>query len=366
MSDDFKKRLDDYAEGKLSSEEEMELNKELEKMEQYQAHLDEQMGPNKKNIDFEHYNKKQQKILKRGKWKARFQNGLTAIGILIIVTLLCSFLTTAFYALGNRGEVYNDVIKSTIAFTKPNSKVISESFSPNTFFTMNWSGELSKEIGDDIETSNKYNMNFLFHSPWSMDNQLKNKQSDYFISPNHNDNPKNDWDKLENLPEGTVVEAYISFDQFYTTSQVFNRLQGQNYRPVWFAVESGQNKENENSNNIHNSTIGMPLIPVNQSSTSESGNGSISSQQVINSPENRNDKFIQTLRLMRDYEHISEEIIADPSFNLDNTIRFIEENGVNIYGAVITGPTKEILNLQDEGWVSDVSVGESRLWNWNQ
>ncbi|SDK21481.1 anti-sigma factor [Sediminibacillus albus] len=363
MSDDFKKKLDDYAEGKLSSEEEMELNRELEKMEQYQAYIEEQVGPNKNNIDPELNNKRQKEILKKGKWKARFQNAITALSILVVITILCSFITNVFYAWGDRGAVYDDVIESTIALTEPNLRVTSKSFSPNSFFTMNWSGELAKEIGNDVETINKLDMKFLLHSPINFNLQTKDDQNSYFISPNDNETLRNNWGKLEVLPEGTVVEAYISFDQFYTTAQVFNKLKGKNYRPVWFAVNSGPKTEGDNNYKVNNNPIGMPFIPVKQTSSSESGG--ISSQEIINNPDTRNSKFIQTLHLIKDYEHIAEGISTYPSFNLENIIRYIEEHGVNIYGAVITGPKKEILNLQNEDWVSTVQVGEARLWNWN-
>jgi len=365
MSDDFKKKLDDYAEGKLSSGEEMELNRELEKMEQYQAYIEEQVGPNKNNTDPELNNKRQKEILKRGKWKARFQNAITALIILFIVVILCSFITSVFYSWGGRGAVYNDVIESTIAITEPNLQVTSQSFSPNSFFTMDWSGELGKEIGNDVETINSLDMKFLLHSPTNFNLQTKDDQNSFYVSPNGNDNDnlRNDWDKLEMLHEGTIVEAYISFDQSYTTAQVFNRFNGENYRPVWFAVDSGQQTEGDNNMRADNNPIGMPFIPVTQTSSSDSGD--ISSQQIINDPEARNSRFIQTLRFIKDYEHIAEGVLTYPSFNLENIIRYIEENGVNIYGAVITGPTKEILDLQNEAWVFDVQVGEARLWNWD-
>ena len=43
----------------------------------------------------------------------------------------------------------------------------------------------------------------------------------------------------------------------------------------------------------------------------------------------------------------------------------LENNGFVHYGAVITGPTKEVLNLQEEAWVAALQVDEVRLWNWN-
>lgn len=44
----------------------------------------------------------------------------------------------------------------------------------------------------------------------------------------------------------------------------------------------------------------------------------------------------------------------------------MKENGVNMFGVVVTGPTREILKLKDEQWVGGMKVGEVRLWNWHQ
>jgi len=42
------------------------------------------------------------------------------------------------------------------------------------------------------------------------------------------------------------------------------------------------------------------------------------------------------------------------------------QNGIHLYGAVITGPVKELLTLREVSWVQDLRVGEVRLWNWNE
>jgi hypothetical protein len=38
---------------------------------------------------------------------------------------------------------------------------------------------------------------------------------------------------------------------------------------------------------------------------------------------------------------------------------------VKILGVAITGPTKEILKLREDNLVGMISVGETRLWNWD-
>ncbi|WP_268895059.1 anti sigma factor C-terminal domain-containing protein [Paenibacillus sp. USDA918EY] len=37
-----------------------------------------------------------------------------------------------------------------------------------------------------------------------------------------------------------------------------------------------------------------------------------------------------------------------------------------MYGAVVTGPTKEILKLKEDPEVSAIRIGEVALWNWRE
>ncbi|WP_428846284.1 hypothetical protein [Metallumcola ferriviriculae] len=33
---------------------------------------------------------------------------------------------------------------------------------------------------------------------------------------------------------------------------------------------------------------------------------------------------------------------------------------------MVTGPTKEILKLQEEPWIAGIHLGEVKLWNWEK
>ncbi len=69
MSEEFKRRLAQYEKGELSGEELEVFETELEKLEEYQEYLEENENQPKKKMTVNE--KKQQKILRRSKWKAR-------------------------------------------------------------------------------------------------------------------------------------------------------------------------------------------------------------------------------------------------------------------------------------------------------
>ena len=90
MSDEFKKRLESYEKGELTPEQMEEVEKELEKLEKYLEVIDEEKEEKatNSNVDI----KKQQRIMKRAKWKARFQTALMAIGLFIVFTIVSSII----------------------------------------------------------------------------------------------------------------------------------------------------------------------------------------------------------------------------------------------------------------------------------
>ena len=48
-----------------------------------------------------------------------------------------------------------------------------------------------------------------------------------------------DWKRLEQLPEGTVVSAYVSFAELLETEVVFQRFEGKDIDLIWLAVDFG-------------------------------------------------------------------------------------------------------------------------------
>lgn len=377
MSDDFKQQLKDYEEGKLSEKERVTFEKELEKMEVYQSYLEEHMPPKEKRSgDLD--KKSQTRVIRKGKWKARIQNTWTVLAVLFLLWFAGNMLGAVYYSWGepNRFEVYRDVIRSTIAVTKPNLAIKSSGTSSG--LTMDFRANLTKRIGSETESIGEINMEMLLGMPLGSKIINTNVDQPFFVyPPNEKINMSFSWKRLAKLPKGTVAEVFLSFDQLYSTSEVLNFFEGKNIMPVWFAADTGVEKEKGDVGPV-DQPFGFPQFPVihsenyNAVSSEESGGilmGSSSkgggfSIEVLGDAEKRNENFIQSLRIMAKYNHIAREIVFGPDLDLAARVSYLEENGVHLYGVVITGPSKEILNLKEEDWVAGAQIGEVRLWNW--
>lgn len=57
-------------------------------------------------------------------------------------------------------------------------------------------------------------------------------------------------------------------------------------------------------------------------------------------------------------------IIPEKELKLDKRYQYVKDNGVKVYGMVITGPSKELLKLQNSPHVRYATLGDIEVWNW--
>lgn len=408
MSEEFRQRLKDYADGKLSDEEKNEIEREMEKLEEYQAYVNEIMD-NERSSDAADGQtglspKKEKRIVRRGKWRARISNTLTVISAFLAIFVISSIITALFYGIGDpsRNDKYRDAIASAISISKPNIDVRLNS-QVRAFFRQEVYGDIDKQVGSERVTVGEYTVNFLFGLP-SVDvdwNNGSSGSSQIFYrpdsstetssanqeEPNEQSKGQNtstssaksgDWSRLEKLPEGTVAEAYVSFNRFFTTDELLKQFENRNMEAVWFAVDTGPEDRFGNHDGVITDPVGFPSYPVWHhddytvttyqeqktgwfSKTTFSG-GHYPSVDTYGDGELRNEHFLKSLRLLQEYDLIAERVA--PFIDVDASLAYVEQNGVRLYGAVITGPVKELLTLREVSWVHDLRVGEVRLWNW--
>lgn len=402
MSEEFKEQLRKYSEGSLPENERAEIERELEKLEAYQVYLEELMEQEDRQTPQHPGHKKEQpegsksskqkkklsgkekRIIRRGKWKARFTNTFTVLAVFLAFTVISTILTAVFYNSGDRVDRYRDVLISAVAVSRPNT-TIHLNANGKFFFRMEFSGRLMKQIGSEQVDVGGYSSPFLLGLGgvgtynWT-DQQSGNTGSFIFNYPQAGQSAggqrsdTQEWERLEKLPEGTVAEAYLSFDQLYSTDELLRKLEPLNVLPVWFAVDDGRNTNDY----MVTTPLGFPYQPlwhaadmtVHSSSTEKTGwfgkvtssTSSSPSVESYGSGELREQNFIDTLQLLKKYKTISRN--AAPSINVEESLSYLEEHGIHLYGAVITGPVKELLKLQENSWVSNIRIGEVRLWNW--
>ncbi|MBS4196080.1 anti-sigma factor [Bacillus sp. FJAT-49870] len=382
MSDEFKNKLEAYENGELQGEELAEFERELEKLEQYQEHLDERKSPPTIPIN----EKKQIKILKRSKWKARFQTALTALGIFILVMIVSSILSAVYYSWGepDRADVIAKVIDYTLTVTEPYGDSGGTSTNVKPFFRVEMERDLRKRVGHETMKVGELKVNFLFSlMSFPERNYIGNvsQNQPIFTYPGF-ESGMSEWDRLEKLPEGTVVSAYVSFNKMESTDEVFHLLGEKDLDISWFAVDTGDNDEESSMDGgVIFDPIGFPSTPIWHEDDMEldsreekkgflfgkiimEGHSSPSYQE--GDSEMLHKQFLKTLRFLEKNEKMANKLYQGRKLDLENKLHYLEKNGIKHYGVVVTGPTKEILKLKNEKEISTIEVDEVGFWNWEK
>lgn len=372
MSDDFKEKLKAYAEGRLADEDKFLMEKELEKLELYQEFLDEQENLNSsREPDLqENIIKNPDWIIAKSKWRARFLNACITLIVLSVLFMTLQFLTPKYYRLGNPSKLtlYSNAIEAAIQTTRPNAKAYGGTFKAGTVFNSEIGVQYSKQVGREEIRGGDVRLNFHFNRPSISVNKSPGtiNYNDFYFDPvpksgesTNEEIEKTMWNTLEKLPEGTVAEAFISFNKLYETEEVLSMFKDKDMDLLWLAVDTGIQSN-------RNTILGFPHaedFPELRKSWFDPPPKAV---QHYTNAEFRNEYFIDTLKFLNEHKAITNSVDYFGSMpNIEEALSYINKNGVKILGVAVTGPTKEILKLREDNIVRRVIVGETRLWNWD-
>jgi hypothetical protein len=80
----------------------------------------------------------------------------------------------------------------------------------------------------------------------------------------------------------------------------------------------------------------------------------------------REEYFLESMKFLVENESIAKRLYqGNPrDLLLKERYQYIKDNGIQVYGVVVTGPTKELLKLQQLETVHSPALGDVKLWNW--
>ena len=354
------------------------LDQDLEKQEDVQfinKHLKREDAVNDLPI------KKQNRLIRRAKWKNRLMNALTVFGLFILLSMISGFLTSIYYGFGSessRGQQATQVVRTATQMTMPNVYATSGGFNTNFFFNMDIDYYLQKKVGKQDKmigqldgkmlfhrltvnrewTDGQFNVQLYFLHPQFVANQPEAEQEFYERTKNET------WRTLDILPEGTVSEVALTFDRLYDIDEVYSLLHGYDLEIPWYAIDTGTEKEGDSYGSPYLSA-GNGIWGIHEGSIFDfkRGGGSI---QVRGDGDEREEAFKTGLRFLADHENMVKQYVwdVDRHHSLEERYDYVEENGVKTYGVVVTGPTKELLRLQEHENIIYATVGEVDYWNW--
>lgn len=379
-----------YLNGECSPKEEQKIEEHLRSCPQCEKLLTEELT-NQENHSFSHTGEKkrsqviddlpvqkQSKLIRKAKWKNRIMNALTIFGLIVLISILSSVITGGYYFLGgdnSKAEKASLVVKTATQMTMPNVYVGGLSLSSNVFFNMEMEGELRKELGNENKAIGKlngkllfnlldvnrdwldgqYNVKLFFQHPEFVKKQAASEQQFY------KENLNETWETLNILPEGTVSEMAISFDNLYKIDDIYEILSAYDLNIHWYAIDTGT--ESQNDSPYLSATSGIMGIHEASVFEFEKDGGSI---QLRGEGEKREEVFKKGLRLLKDNKKMVNRYIwsIEENGSLDEMYNYVNKNGVKTYGVVVSGPTKVLLKMQGNEHIIYTALGEVDFWNW--
>lgn len=372
MSEELKNKLKAFAEGTLSQSEHQRMEEELEKAELYHQYLDEILGEN--TIPEPDYNKK---IVKNGKRRARFSNVASTLGILLSLYVLASILTAVFFTVGspNRLERYREALNVSVLATLPNTRLSSGGIRVHFPAGAEFDFDLEKPVGHEIIPQGRIHGNFFYFQANVLIDRPFSSNPLTIMHPDLND--ADEWqdfsgfDRLHQLPEGTMGEMAISFTEFLSMKEVFTLFKDRDIDLRWMGIDSGNHSWAEVGIPHDGFWLDRDLELVERSYERRFGFsrvvGSLHTRfiaQPFQDIEFREEEFRQALEIMEKYPAISRNFLfsTPPS----QILGYISENGIRIPGVIITGPTPELLALEGEEWINHAQLGDVTFLNWPQ
>ena len=305
---------------------------------------------------------KLQKKMKRSLSSSKIKMILLTMTIVLMLVPACFFLTLAYYVFGTKATTIMDVTSNTLYITEPNTSLeeieFDMSFSP---FSMELQFEQYKRIGREDYKANTYKMDYIFGNlrkkeiNTSLERVSPKNPTETNVWLTH---PKNktevnsfrEWKVLSGLPDETVVEAYISLNELQSVDELKKLFS--NVDILWVAVHTGVEATNLSKAGTVVSPIGYPVWP--DTSTWSPFKTSAKYEEV----------FIEMLDFIEEYEQLATAVSSAKNLALSERIQYIKENGIEVYGIVVTGPKNEIEALQQLNVIKSMKIGEVKLWNW--
>lgn len=326
----------------------------------------------------------QTRILMKGKWRSRLFAFLIALSTLVLVGSILigymfsnSFFVTRWFEPNTQAALR--ITADVIQFSKPGITA-SNSTGKNSFFSWTFMFQLNEQVGRDEQTVGTFQDNFIFSKltgkfNWN-NGQHRTPFNFHYPVGTYPEGSKqslnpNGWKTLQKLPEGTVAQLAISLDHPMTHDEYFNLIKKYDVMTVWLAIDTGIEKELSARNQVLGNGLVFGYAP-NALNYGENGSAAFTIQ-ANGEGERRAQTYMNELQYLIAHPKWTNTLLSsiqvDPQVRgvtLEQRYAFLQKNGVKIYGAVLTGPTKELLKLQEEKEINSPFVGAIDWWNWDQ
>lgn len=203
----------------------------------------------------------------------------------------------------------------------------------------------------------------------------KNEQEYTFYLPEHpktgskleaNEIPSV-WTRLDKVHEGTVAELSFSTKKYMTPEEMLEFLKPYDLDVLWMPLYTGELKDFEVGN--WGSSNSLSVDPFGFTGGRDAHEGFLSTSKNLLfeelTDENKKRMLKQMKNLMENESASYRENFLGLS-HLEERYNYLRKEGFQVYGAVVTGPVKELLKLKENEQIQGANLGDMSYWNWSE
>lgn len=185
---------------------------------------------------------------------------------------------------------------------------------------------------------------------------------------NGSDSP-NVWSTLERVHEGNVADLAFSTEEYYSPKEIVELLSPYDLHIVWMPLYMGELKqftEGGWGGGGNQLTLAQQWGLAGARKTDKDfGSGFLISTIDSNTAEESQKAMLDNMQMMLKENKKLAQTLLNTS-HLQERYDYLQKEGFQAYGAVVTGPVKELLKLRDAKEIRSVQLGEITYWNWDE
>ncbi|MCM3359653.1 anti-sigma factor [Psychrobacillus sp. MER TA 171] len=323
-----------------------------------------------------------QKHKKRFSWKLSFNVIRVLLGIVLVYAIYMISVSIIYDAtnVGKRNEFYQ---KLAVDWTYPGytSSIFFDGTNEiNPFLTQKIEFPLIKIIGKEEFAVTKFSLNKPLidsytaitvdeYFPYNTDNKFS-----FSLPYNPVTNEKLDetetpdvWNQLVHIHEGNVAQLAFSTNRYYSPEELLELVSNYQVDVLWMPVYMGELKnftEGGWSGSENDITLAKPWGLAGFKHVDEDFNITYSTTNLnTETVKESQEIMLKNMGKMIEEDRNLAETLLGTAY-LQERYDYLQKEGFQVYGAVVTGPVKELLKLKEIEGIHNAKLGEIKPWNW--
>lgn len=327
------------------------------------------------------WNKKQ---FNRMIWRTRVRMLANAIGAVVLLFLVYTVYMTAIHIYFDTTEVRGKFIRSIISVVELHEdgvrveKTGNPAIEVTPFLTQKTTLKLYRDVGKwqiltgEVHAKQSITGKFTY-SIVNTGNYLNSMNKAAYILPHSimfdkpmKDRPREEASlkQLNRIEDGNVAQLSFSVDTLMSPEQLKEKLAPYDIIVTEMPIYAGELKAFDMQHSVGGGTdYYVPYLSLRPMANFDEDNW-LTSWVMYFTPEEKGYMSEHVAYMMSDLEWMI-SYIKYSWLDIDKQrFAYLKENGVQVYGASVTGPVRELEKLQEQPEFHDFRLGRIEVWNW--